>query len=288
MKCRICGEELTGRAVVEFDRMYKQFSDVKFFYKECTNCHSYCLLNIPDDLSKYYPKDYYSYCSPEELTTYKMLLAKSYMDLYKLDENSIVCDYGGGSDELMRALNFFGVGTDDGSSLRVYDAFADNKISKEGIRTQNTPITDTTFNFIISSHCLEHAPDPLPMLQDMARILKSNGRMYIAMPNPEGLAWEVFGGHNADIDAPRHINIISHKGLEILLEKIGFRIEYYNHVGHSLSVISGIKYKNGYGANDPDNMAVNEQQVHACIGFTNFTNFMKRGSAIEFLALRKD
>ena len=47
-----------------------------FRYLECVNCKSLQLTNIPDDLSLYYPKDYYAFGGIVTSSKAKNLLKK--------------------------------------------------------------------------------------------------------------------------------------------------------------------------------------------------------------------
>lgn len=44
-------------------------------------------------------------------------------------------------------------------------------------------VKDNTFNFVYSSHVLEHTPNPISVLNDQLRITKPGGIVYVAMPN---------------------------------------------------------------------------------------------------------
>jgi SAM-dependent methyltransferase len=44
-------------------------------------------------------------------------------------------------------------------------------------------VKSNTFDFVYSSHVLEHTPNPIAALNDQLRIVKSGGIVYVAMPN---------------------------------------------------------------------------------------------------------
>jgi len=46
-----------------------------------------------------------------------------------------------------------------------------------------TGIADETYDFILSSHCLEHIADPLSALQEWRRVVKLDGYLLIIVPN---------------------------------------------------------------------------------------------------------
>ena len=44
-------------------------------------------------------------------------------------------------------------------------------------------VSDNTFDFVYSSHVLEHTPNPISSLNDQLRVTKAGGIVYVAMPN---------------------------------------------------------------------------------------------------------
>jgi len=49
--------------------------------------------------------------------------------------------------------------------------------------TKLTGILDGTYDFVISSHCLEHLADPISALMEWARVTKHGGHLLIVVPN---------------------------------------------------------------------------------------------------------
>ena len=44
-------------------------------------------------------------------------------------------------------------------------------------------VSDNTFDFVYSSHVLEHTPNPISSLNDQLRVTKAGGIVYVAIPN---------------------------------------------------------------------------------------------------------
>ncbi|CAG1771071.1 putative S-adenosylmethionine-dependent methyltransferase [uncultured bacterium] len=57
------------------------------------------------------------------------------------------------------------------------DIIAD--VAKDGLRV----IADSSVDFIIASHILEHLPDPLGFLKECYRVLRNEGVIYLAIPD---------------------------------------------------------------------------------------------------------
>lgn len=51
--------------------------------------------------------------------------------------------------------------------------------------TELSHIPDKTYDFVISSHCLEHIANPIKAIEEWLRILKDNGDFLLVLPNKE-------------------------------------------------------------------------------------------------------
>ena len=49
----------------------------------------------------------------------------------------------------------------------------------------NLPFNDDHFDFAISSHCLEHCPDTLKVLEEWMRVVRDNGVIFLVLPHGE-------------------------------------------------------------------------------------------------------
>lgn len=81
-----------------------------------------------------------------------------------------------------------------------------------------------SFDVITMWHALEHVPDPRSVLREARRLLTPHGRLYVAVPNIDSLAFRIFGPHWFALDLPRHLVHFSPLTLQFLLEQAGFRI----------------------------------------------------------------
>jgi SAM-dependent methyltransferase len=51
------------------------------------------------------------------------------------------------------------------------------------------PVSDSSFDYVFSSHCLEHVPDTIGTLKEWLRILRPGGRLVLVLPH-SGRTWE--------------------------------------------------------------------------------------------------
>lgn len=145
--------------------------------------------------------------------------------------------------------NFLDIGTNMGFFLRkargqgwnlygVEPSPALSKIAREhfglNIKTaflQEAGFSDIFFDIVTMTDVFEHLPDPGDVLRDVHRILKSDGILFIKVPN--GL-FNLFKFHSAKLtgglkdydifDSYEHVVHYSPRMLCLMLEKFGFRV----------------------------------------------------------------
>ncbi len=85
------------------------------------------------------------------------------------------------------------------------------------------PFRDSSFDAVIANHSLEHIEGLKPCLGEIRRVLKANGRLYVAVPDASTFSDQLYrwlahgGGHvNAIID--------SHRFAEVLEAETGLRV----------------------------------------------------------------
>ncbi|MCS6976221.1 MAG: class I SAM-dependent methyltransferase [Gemmatales bacterium] len=81
-----------------------------------------------------------------------------------------------------------------------------------------------SFDVVTMWHSLEHVPDPRAVLLEARRLLTPDGKLYVAVPNIDSLAFRIFGPHWFALDLPRHLVHFSPQTLQFLLEQAGFRV----------------------------------------------------------------
>lgn len=86
----------------------------------------------------------------------------------------------------------------------------------------DTGLPSGRFDVVTMNHVIEHVPDPVAALKEVARILKPGGRVWIATPNLQSFGHARFGPHWIGLDAPRHLVLFTQKSLARALERSGF------------------------------------------------------------------
>ncbi len=78
------------------------------------------------------------------------------------------------------------------------------------------------FDVITMSHVIEHVHEPRTSLQQVYRLLKPGGSVWIETPNIKSLGHDHFGRHWRGLEPPRHLVIFSTQSLTGLLRETGF------------------------------------------------------------------
>lgn len=112
-----------------------------------------------------------------------------------------------------------------------FDAEATKKVAAKYGFTVHTgdlrsaQLTSNSYDVVVMSHAIEHVCDPASLLSEIRRILKSGGRLLLVTPNANSIAHRRFGAYWRGLEVPRHIQIFSLSGLELLVEKAGLTLE---------------------------------------------------------------
>jgi 2-polyprenyl-3-methyl-5-hydroxy-6-metoxy-1,4-benzoquinol methylase len=252
-KCQVCGNSEGNRNYAVREMMFG-FRDV-FSYFECSCCGCLQIVDVPNDLSKYYPRTYYSFSSSapfpkaDRITRYlkrkryesgllnkggligKLLYAiipNENLRLYLLSQVSLtsesrILDVGCGAGDLLSTLHETGFKNSMG-----IDAYIEEDIEREnGAKIRKGTIQDVfgKWDLIMFSHSFEHMTNQLETLEKAERLLTKNGSCLINMPTVSSYAWKHYRENWVDLDAPRHTCIHSLKSMKLLADKANFSLQ---------------------------------------------------------------
>lgn len=248
--CKICHNTF-GNKSYSFREMMFGSKDV-FEYFQCAECGCLQIREIPDDLLRYYANGYYSFQKPASLSDnllkaffknqraksclltknfFRTLLAKVYrlpdyfdwLKRSKIEFESEILDVGCGAGHLLVRMK-----KDGFKNLTGVDAFiSDDIFYKNGVKLLKKELSeiDKQFDFIMLHHSYEHMADPLHVLQELHRMLKSDRYVLIRIPVASSYAWEKYGGDWVQLDVPRHLFLHTVKSMNILADQVGFKIK---------------------------------------------------------------
>lgn len=83
-------------------------------------------------------------------------------------------------------------------------------------------LPEASFAHITMSNVLEHLPEPIAALEEVFRLLKPKGRLWLNQPNLAALGIEEFGIYWRGWEAPRHLTLWEASDLCALLGRLGF------------------------------------------------------------------
>lgn len=133
-------------------------------------------------------------------------------------------DVGSGRGEILDSFARLGwetVGIEPGRAVaeavraRGHDVLAEDFAS--------API-ELEFDLVVFSHSLEHMRDPRAALEKARGLLAPGGRIFVATPNAGGALSRIFGENWWQLDAPRHLVVLSRSGLRSIAARAGLRV----------------------------------------------------------------
>ncbi|NEO12992.1 MULTISPECIES: class I SAM-dependent methyltransferase [unclassified Moorena] len=225
-KCQVCGNTENNKPFFAKEMMFG-FRD-KFEYFECPNCGCVQIVEIPANLSKYYPEEYYAYGDQEKLPDPPKPInlgppVRYWVELAGVGLDAAILDVGSGAGRMLLDLHEAGY-----SNLTGVDPYIKEDLNpKPGVRVLNRTLDrlEGSYDFIMLHHSYEHIPDPVGTLQNLHKLLKPNQLLLLRIPVAGSYAWKKYGAQWVQLDPPRHLFLHTNKSIRILAETVGFSIE---------------------------------------------------------------
>jgi len=255
--CKICQNADGNSSFMAREMMFGLKDEFEYF--ECRSCGCLQLSEIPENISKYYPQDYYSFSLPKRISkpptklrlylrksrsnfllTQKGVIGKIFLrlsedyfsgsyswDWFRKSGNgltSAILDVGCGRGKLLRSL-----GAEGFSNLTGIDPYIeqDMEFGPAGdfkIFKKRLDQLEGSFDLIMLHHSFEHMSDPLSTMKQINRLLKPNQFALIRIPLSGSYAWKKYGASWVQLDAPRHFFLHTPASIAILAQKSGFEL----------------------------------------------------------------
>lgn len=275
MKCRICNNQKNNQIFKVQEMMYG-FNDI-FDYFECSECGCLQISEIPEDISKYYPSDYYSFeylktsilslnNLERYLTTQRdryVLTGKGiigyfinkvrpsyYIDIIvraKINLNSKILDVGCGSGYFLRSLGDIGF-----KCLYGIDPHIEKDVEyTNGVKKLRKSISeiDNKFDLIMFNHSFEHIHNPQDTLKSVSKLLSESGKLIIRIPTVSSYAWKKCNTNWVQLDAPRHLFLYSIESIKLVCMEAGFSLMDFYYDSTELQFWGSEQYLRGITLN---------------------------------------
>ena len=317
MKCRICNNN-QNNSKFQIREMMFGFNEV-FDYFKCFDCGCLQISEIPKDVSKYYPEEYYSFKTVESYhgNTVKSYLKRKRYKHYigdisiigfvlnrtlgspelewikhaKISETSTILDVGCGAGQLLLTLRAYGF-----KKLIGIDPYIGKELNYDGLKILKKTIdqVDDQFDFIMLHHSLEHMDDQHKVIKKLNKILKPKGELLVRIPLVSSFAWDRYKENWVDLDAPRHFYLHTVKSFDLVAKNAGFFIDRMIFDSTDFQFWGSEQYQNNISLRDSNSYAHNpkssiftKKQIKSYRKMASKLNEEKRGDQACFF-LRKD
>ncbi|MEK0441471.1 MAG: hypothetical protein RL403_449 [Bacteroidota bacterium] len=215
----------------------------EFTYATCSDCGSIQLLTIPQDLSPYYPSDYYSLGRLQPSGGLRNFLKKIRMQAFlatgyslfsprfggywlkKLNPKFTDCiaDVGCGNGQLLYELHVAGF-----KELHGFDPYLPKTEQlAPGLKLWKKDFAEAEFKFdlLMLHHSFEHLANPEGVIKTCFERLNPGGRLLVRCPVADAAVWQEKQALWVQLDAPRHLSIPSTQGFVDAAQRSGFEVK---------------------------------------------------------------
>jgi SAM-dependent methyltransferase len=253
--CSICGSD---RAASKSWRIPDRYYDLPglFEVRRCADCRSTWVADPPEDVSPWYPTEYYSYRSDTPLCQRASLKAKlrsavmaararesersdvlrricpvlfdpdAYLAHARAGQGASILDVGCGAGSALdryKAAGWRTFGVEiDGRAVAIARAKGHDVVEGDASSWQSQ---DGAYDIVRATHSIEHVLKPTVLLARLATSVAPEGSLYIDIPNLGSLPARLAGRAFWQLDPPRHLAIPHPKALQQSLDELGLTTE---------------------------------------------------------------
>ncbi len=233
ISCPLCGSIHTDLVFRAKDFRFK-ISSEEFSIFSCSRCKLRFLSPLPDrsKIALFYPL---GFNKNDQGILYKIIRSifnigqeRAVKSIFKKYNNSgKTLDIGCGNGTLMNVLqkngyDVWGVEVNLDAEKYSYPSLRGrifyNELAECGFQ-------EKSFDIITCFQVLEHIIYPGSVLEEIRRILKDDGILYLSVPNAAFFESYLFGRYCYNLEVPRHLYFFTIESLRNLLEKKGVQIE---------------------------------------------------------------
>ena len=264
--CRICGNKRHNKYFTVKEMMYGYRDEFSYF--QCNNCECLQIEDIPEDMSKYYPANYYSFTEYDGkkfkgLSGYLNRMRYTSLLLGHRLKSSIMSFFSSKHHDILSGIDLckdtkiLDVGCGSGKkflyplaeigfkNVKGCDPYLKETLFyKNSLKIENSSIYDMkgSWDIITYHHAFEHIPDPIDNLKKVYELLNPGGVCIIRIPVVSSFAWLHYGVDWVQLDAPRHFFLHSEKSMHLLGQKTNLKLYKINHDSSHFQFTGSEKY----------------------------------------------
>jgi SAM-dependent methyltransferase len=280
--CAVCGNISGNTRLVAREMMFGYRDEFEYF--ECAACGCLQIADIPGNLARYYPPEYYP--TPGSLPDQRSVppflrrqrtayflgkpnllgrwAAKKYgrptvpifgnPDYYtwlkRCDVSlaSRILDVGCGLGILLTRLQ-----QDGFTDLTGVDPYLDRAVERPGLRLLKQEIHDLheSFDLIMLHHTFEHLAEPKRVFASLNQLLNPGAHALIRIPVAGCFAHRKYGANWVHLDAPRHLFLHSPRSIAILASGAGLELHHTSFDSDGFQFWASEQYVNDIPLRDP-------------------------------------
>jgi|TARA_B100000315_G_C14555661_1_gene577992 SAM-dependent methyltransferase len=210
---------------------------------KCTKCQNFFTDPVPSSLSNYYQNRYrkYNVIVLAVLRFFYSFRVKSWVKSFK-GNNYSALEIGCGDGFVLSNLKnmgwkVLGVERDEKSAIHARNMFEIEMISEPISET----IYENNFDLIILFQVLEHVHKPFSLLNKCKKMLKTNGKIIISIPNIESWQAKLTKQNWQHLDVPRHLNHFTKNSLNFYLDKLNLSIDSISYISFEHDIYGWIQ-----------------------------------------------
>jgi 2-polyprenyl-3-methyl-5-hydroxy-6-metoxy-1,4-benzoquinol methylase len=227
IKCPLCDSSSASTFLTTQDFRFGT-TEANFHLARCIDCGLVFInpkLTI-ENLSHYYPEAYYLY-KPNLIGEFIHRLAcdAKFRMIKRYKRKGRVLDLGCGRGDLLLRFEKEGWETFGLDISKTLSELLSKKLKNVfNCQLSHCNFQSGYFDVVILNHVLEHLVTPSQELEEIHRILKHDGIVYICSPNIDSVQFKIGWEKWFHLDVPRHAYHFQRKSLTNILEKNGFAI----------------------------------------------------------------
>jgi SAM-dependent methyltransferase len=259
--CKICGNGKANRSFIVREMQLGLREEFEYF--ECSNCGCLQIEDVPLDLSRYYPDNYYSYLADRpslehprsgmralrtklivKILSRHYFSAKNLFSAWVARKSSLAADYPYWvrhhkvNLKLHANSSILDIGCGKGKhlldlnilgfrNLLGIDPFLKGDLAYDnGVKILRKQLEELTgkFDLVMLNHSFEHMPNPLATLRQAYELTNSGRYLLLRIPLAGSYAWRKYGVNWFALDAPRHLFLHTSESIRILASQAGFEV----------------------------------------------------------------